>query len=206
MTPAEVETAARRKVNAVNSSFWSQLEIMDYIFQACLEMAREALVIENTYTTTSVSAQQEYAQPTNTIGIKRITYNGQKVEPITFRQADEMSLSNAVVTAAGTPSGYVIFDETIYFYPTPSDSTSTIKILAYVEPQAVTSTSVLEIPTQFHMDLVDKVVSEMYAKDENFDMAQWFDGKWEKAKLRAKNWKAKQKRGDSFASVHDEGN
>ncbi len=205
MTTAEVETAARRKINAVSSTFWSQTEIMDLIYQGCLEMAREALVVENTYTTTSVADQQEYAYPTNVISIKRVTYNGYKVEPITFRQGDSISLSNAITVTTGTPQGYAMWDETLYFYPTPSASSVTIKVFAQVEPQAVTSTSTLEIPSQFHMDLVDFVVGEMHAKDENFELANWYNSRWEKAKMRAKAWKAKSKRGDAPASVHDEG-
>jgi len=207
MTPSELETHARRRYNAVGDTFWSQQEILDYLYNACLQMAREALVIEQAYTTTTVAGTQEYAYPTNTIQIKRVTYNGSKLQPINFREDDALTGFNASTTAQGSPQYYAIWDETLILRPIP-DAAQTLKIYSYNEPQAITITSTLEVPSQFHMDLLDYVNAEMAAKDENFKAAEYYMKQWAdnpmKGLMAAKRYAARKKRGDAFAAVQDE--
>jgi hypothetical protein len=200
MTPLEIEEAARNKYNAISDSFWSQDEIMGLIYEACLDMAREAVSIENVYSTPAVSAQQSYAMPTNAISIKRIEFNGAKVERISFREDDSITNLNSSDSGAGNPTYYWEWNRTIYFRPIPNN-TNTIRIFTYDMPQAVTSTSTLEIPTQFHRDIVNYVTSEMAAKDQNPSVAALYRNLWEKAVIKAKAWSRKRKRGDEFAVV-----
>ena len=54
------------------------------------------------------------------------------------------------------------------------------------------------------MDLLDYIVSEMAAKDSNFEAAKYYANKWVEAKDSIKKWQKKRLRGDSFASVQDE--
>jgi hypothetical protein len=204
MTPQEVEQAARERYNAVNDPNWSSSEIMSLIYAACLEMAREALPIERTYSTTSVASQQEYSFPTNLMAIKRITYGGNKLLPITMREDDALTLNNQSTTATGTPQYYWIWNRTISLRPIPSSSGETIKIWAISRAQPVTSTSTLEIPTEYHMDLVNYVVSEMYAKDKDLVSAKYYKELWHKAIQDAKRWVRMSKRRDSFAAIQDE--
>lgn len=203
MTPTEIETAARNRYNSVGDSFFSQNEILDLMWDACLDMTRECNLIERVYTTSTVASQQEYSYPTSTISIKRITYDGKKLKPITMREDDAITGLNQSTTSEGTPQYYFVWNETIYLRPIPS-SVATLKIFTYNEPSEITTTSTLEIPTQFHMDLVDYIVSEMAAKDSNLDIAKWYAEKWEKSKLDIKKWQRKRLRGDSFATVQDE--
>ncbi len=203
MTPTEIETAARNKYNSVGDSFYSQDEILDLIWEACLDLTRETNLIERVYTSSTVIGQQEYSYPTSTIAIKRITYGGQKLKPITFREDDAVTGLNQGTTDQGTPTYYYLWNETIYLRPIPS-AVGTLKIFSYNEPSEVTNTSTLEIPLQYHMNLTDYVVSEMAAKDSNFSAAKYYREKWEKSKLRAKVWQKKRLRTDSFSVVQDE--
>lgn len=203
MTPTELETAARNRYNSIGDSFFSQPEILDLIWDACLDMTRECNVIERVYTTSTVANQQEYSFPTSTISIKRITYDGKKLKPITFREDDTITGLNQSTTSTGTPQYYYQWNDTIYLRPIPTD-VATLKIFTYNEPQVITTASVLEIPVQFHMDLLDYIVSEMAAKDSNFEAAQYYANKWEAAKMSIKKWQKKRLRGDSFATVQDE--
>ncbi len=203
MTPTEIETAARNRYNSVGDSFFSQDEILDLMWDACLDMTRECNLIERVYTTSTVASQQEYSYPTSTISIKRITYDGKKLKPITMREDDAITGLNQSTTSEGTPQYYFVWNETIYLRPIPS-SVATLKIFTYNEPSELTNTSTLEIPTQFQMDLVDYIVSEMAAKDSNFEAAQYYANKWERSKMDIKKWQRKRLRGDSFASVQDE--
>lgn len=203
MTITELSTAIRRKYNAVSDSFFSDEEITFLIWEACLDLARESECIEAVYSSSTVASQQEYDYPTSAIGIKRIQYAGKKLKLITMRDDDAITGLNQSTTETGTPQYYFIFKEVIYLRPLPS-AVGTLKIWTFNEPQQLTTTSTLEIPTQFHMDLSNYVVSEMAAKDLNFTTAQFYLSKWEKSKIAAKRWQQKRRRSDSFASVQDE--
>lgn len=204
MMPSEVEQMARERYNAVGETFWSQSEIFSLIYAACCEIAQETKCIERTYETTTVADTQEYPYPTNTISIKRVTYDGVKLAPIDFRKSDSLTLNNTTTTITGTPDYYVEWNGTIILFPTPNDA-KTLKVYSYNQPQAVTVTSSLEVPEIFHTRLVNYVLSEMYAKDKDFSSAQYYKTMWEqKDKAEIKKWINKRRRGDSFATVLDE--
>lgn len=203
MTPTQLEEAARNAYNAIGDSFWSSDEILGLLYDACGEMAREALIIERTYSTTTVAGTQEYDLPTNTIAVKRVTYNGQKLKPISFREDDAITGLNASDTAQGTPAFYYLWNETIGLRPLPSDALD-LKIYSFNEPSEIDTTSTLEIPTMFHRGLVNYVVAEMAAKDLNFNVAQYYKNKWDKILADAKKWTRKRRRTDSNANVIDE--
>lgn len=203
MTVQEVLTAARNKYNSIGDSFFSDSELLGLLYQACVKMNQDSKIIEATYTTSTVASQQEYAYPTNTVEIKRITYDGKKLEPISMIQDDTLTGYSQATTSTGTPVAYFIWNDTISLRPVP-DSVGTLKIYSYNEPAALTINSALEIPTIFHFDLVDFVVSEMAAKDKQFDHADRYLASFTRACAKALQYSRKKKRADGFASVQDE--
>lgn len=203
MTITQLLTSARRRYNSVNDSFFADEELINILYDACLDFARTTLCIERVYTTSTVASQQEYDYPTSTIAIKRIQYDGKKLQPINMRQDDSITALNQSTTATGDPQYYYIYNETIYLRPIPA-GVGTLKIWTYNEAQELTVSSTLEIPTQFHLDLVDYMASEMAAKDLNFTTAKYYLEKWERRKAEAKKWTQKKKRTDGFGSVMDE--
>lgn len=204
MTPLEVEQAARERYNAVGETFWSSSEIMDLIYAACLEIATETECIERTYTTTTVAGTQEYPFPDQTIEIKRVTWNGRKLEPINFREDDILTGLNASTTDQGEPAYYAQWNETMVLRPIPNDA-QTLKIYSINEPQEVTSTSVLEVPTFSHMRIVNYVLGEMYAKDKDFNSAKYYKDLWLEVDLPAiKRFAKKRLRRDRPARVQNE--
>ena len=203
MTPTEIETAARNQYNAIGDNFWSQTEILNLIWQACIELAGLTKCIERVYTTSTVASQQEYSYPTSAVSIKRITYEGKKLQAITMREDDAITGLNQATTDEGTPQDYAIWNETIYLRPSPS-AVGTLKIFSINKPQQVTITSTIEVPDQFHMGLVDYILERMAAKDRQIDLAKYYHDLWEKTKVEAMKWHKRNKRGDSFASVQDE--
>lgn len=204
MTITQIETAARNKYNAVGDSNWSSAEIWDLIYQACLELAIECYVIEKSFTATTVDGTQEYAFPTYAIAIKRVTYDGGKLEPISFREDDALTMNNQALTSKGTPQYYAVWNQTIILRPLP-DAAKTLKVYAYVEPQLIAAaTATIEVPTRCQMRLVDFIVSDMAAKDQNFQMAKYYSDRWEAYKIKEKVFTRKRLRADGFAAVKDE--
>lgn len=203
MTPSELVEFARQKYNAEGDSFYSDAELYNTIYAAHLEFARETLCIERTYTTTSVSGQQEYSFPENTFMIKRVTYDGLKLKPITFAEDDALTGFNAGTTQTGTPDCYVVWNRTLILRNIPDSSSKTIKIYSINMPSEITQTSVLEIPVQFQMDTVYYMLAEMFAKDKDFSASTYYRNLWTDALIKGKQFVRKQKRGDGFVVVND---
>lgn len=204
MTPTEIITAARRKYNAEGDDFYSDAELLYVIYQGCLELAIETECIERIYQTVTIVNQQEYAFPTNMVTIKRVTWNGRKLEPITFREDDRLTLYNQETTQTGNPQYYTQYNETIALRPIPS-SVQELKVWGAVEPQVLNSIqATLEVPTRFHYGIIDFVVSYIAQKDENFKLADVLLQRWMDFKIKAKQDFRRSKRGDSFASVQPE--
>jgi hypothetical protein len=178
MTPSEIETSARRRMNAVGSKFWSSEEIIeDYLYHAALEMAQETFCIENRYTQTTVANQAEYAAPSLMLAIKRITYDtARKLRPITKLQLDSIDF-NTNTTVTGTPQYYWYDDETIGLYPAPDD-TKELKIYTYDQPAVTTASTTLQIPTRFHGFLVIGVIWYMSMKELGHPNTRMFEFQW----------------------------
>ena len=200
MTAQEIITAARRRYNAVGDSFYSDDELLEYVYQAELELSHKK-VIKRTYTTTSASGTAEYAFPTNAFSIFRLEYDGDKLKPITFREKDALTLS--VTSTTGKSAYYTQFGDAVTLVPTPDDAL-TITMYTYDEPAAVAITSTPDSPSIFHMDIVDYVLKNMVEKDNNLALADRLSVKWAAALEKAERWEANRKSADSFAAVQDE--
>lgn len=201
MTPLDINTAARQRYNAVGDDFWSDSEIYSMIYQACCEMATEGFIIEQTYSTVSVASQQQYTFPTNALNIKRITFDGKKLDYITFREDDVITALNQTIGDTGTPTYYASWNNILYLRPVPTTAGLTIKIWANIEPQSVTAASTLELPTELQMAVVNFILSEMSAKNKNYQGAQYYRVLWEKDLARAKRLNRRRKIGDAFQVV-----
>ena len=204
MTPTQIEDAARAQYNAVNDTFFTQAEILRLMYRGCAELASKAQIIERSYTTTSVADQKEYSYPTNTHSIVRVEYNGAPLQKLSLREEDSIRYSNASTVVSGTPRYYSIFDFTLRLTPAPDTAGVTIKVFSYNQPQDISITSTLEIPTLFHDGLIDYILSKMYAKDGNMAASQYHMTLWKEVVQDAVRWKARMKRSNAYAVVGDE--
>jgi hypothetical protein len=202
MTPSDLVLYARQQWNSATDDFFSDLELYSHIWAAQNEMARKAQVIERVYTSSTVIDQRAYDFPTNAIGIKRIEYDGIKLAPISFKEDDTLTLTNTTTTATGTPQYYAIWNRAIYLRPIP-DAADTLTIYSYNAPQQVTNSSVLEVPEQFHLDLVEYLLWRKAIKDKNFEAANNFKALWDEKIVAVKEWQRKSKRSDGFTAVQD---
>lgn len=204
MTPTELEDIARVRYNAVGDSFFPQDMIFNLMFNAQMELAVKAKAIERIYTTTSVASQQAYSYPDQTIMIKRVTFDGAKLSPINMREDDVLTLFDQATTATGTPTHYFIWNRQLYLRDIPATAGLTIRIFSYNKPQAVTSTSTLEVPEEFHFNMVDYILAHFFAKDKDLNMFRYYMDRWDNAVIDAKRYFSQRKRADSFGMVQDE--
>lgn len=205
MTPAQVETAARRRYNSESSTFWSQDEVFKLIYEAELILARECNAIEGTDTSlTTTAGTRTYSVPATPaiISIKRVEVDGRKLQRIDFRDDDALTLYNAGTAQEGNAQYYTEWDGVLYLRPIPSESALQIKLYTYEEPAMLTTVSTtLSTPTRCHMRLVDYVTAQMAFKDENYDAHDRMIGRWDKFVEQERALAQKRKRADGFATV-----
>jgi len=204
MTPTQIEEAARNTYNAINDTFFSQDEILKLMYFAEQELVHEGLIIESTFQTTTVVAQQEYSYPTNVVAIKRVEYDGAKLKPINMRQDDALTLNDSQTTNSGHPAHYFIWNDTIILRPIPDD-TKTLQIRGFKEPDIPQIGSTLEVPSFFHGAIKDYCIKEMASKDQNWSMFDRYENRWNvfwKPKIR--QFVAKRKKTDAFMVVNNE--
>lgn len=203
LTVAQLLTACQEEYNAVGDTFFSDNSIYNLMTKGCNELALKAHLIEAKDTSTSTAiGTQSYSFPTSAFEIKRVEYDGAKLDPIDFREDDLVNLY-PTTTTTGTPRFYAVWNRTIYLRPIPS-AVKTLTIYSYNSPAIITSVSTLEIPAIWHWALVDFVLMNMCAKDENTKMVSYYNALWADHVKNAIIWKAKQKRTDGPAQVKDE--
>ncbi len=205
MVPTDINTAARDLYNATGDTYFTDLQIYNWIWQGENELAKKAWIIERLYSTTTTLSVQSYTYPSTTIAIKRITANGKKLKRVTYRDDDALTLSNQNATTMGWPIYYTDFNYTVNLRPIP-DMGYTLNIYSYNSPMTVTATSTLEVPQLFHFDLVDYVLMRMFMKDKNVDMVTMLETLWKDHIKEAIAYKNKLKRSDGFATVQSEEN
>lgn len=200
LTVSDLMERARQRYNAVGDDFFSDQMLRDAIFDAQTDLAKEGYVIEKTFETTSVADQREYTYPENTLSIKEVRYDSDKLQKVSLR--DDPKTSNDDPT--GTPADYAIWDEVIYLYPTPDTTGDTIQIKCYAYPQDITSnTDNIEVPQEYREDIITYINYIMAQKDQNFTLADRLLARWQDAIFKAQRQRQKRLRGDSFAQVTD---
>jgi len=203
LTPTQIEDLARQQTNAVGDTFYSQSEILQHIFQAQMELAMETRCIRNVYTASTVASTQEYSRPTRSLEIKRITYDGAKLSPITMREDDALTFMNQATTATGTPNFYFEWGDSIFLRPVPS-AVGTLKIFSVDKPQTVTTSSTLDVPDRYHVLIATTYIPAWFAlKDKNFALYERYLDAWRKGVMQAKSYERRRLRGDSFTGIQD---
>jgi hypothetical protein len=200
MTPGQIEVAARRLMNAESSQFWSSAEIIeDYLYMTILDLVNGGYHIENRYTQTTVASQEEYTKPSRAIAIKRVIYDGKKLKPISMREIDSMVIDTNTTTT-GTSEFYWEFDDVIGLYRVP-DSAKTLEMWTYDEPSRPSSTSTLEIRSNYHHHLIIGVVYYMCLKELGHPNTLLYERKWEQSKFKIIGEEKKRKQRDGMRVV-----
>ncbi len=198
----EVEDYARRRYNVVGDTrFFTSLEIQRYIWAAEMELARETFCVRNTFSAVSVSGTQEYPFPSRTLAIKRVSYDSCRVEPRTLSEV--LALTSSVAAPIGQPAIYAIWNEVLYLAPIPDTDGLEIKIFSIDEPEEVSTSATLSVPTRYHLDLAEYVVWQMAVKDKNYQGATYHEKRWHDIVTKAKAFERKALRTDQQGFMRD---
>jgi len=201
LTASDIMTRARERYNAVGDDFFSDQMLRSLIFSAQEELAKEGWVIEKTYTTTSVADTRELTFPTNTLAIKEVKYDYKKLKKYTLAEDPKTDATETT----GTPFGYALWDNVVFLYPTPDTSGDTIQIRTYAYPADLTqNTSAVDVPDEYKDDLINFLLSHMALKDQNINLASYYQNLWRETVMKASEQRRKMLRADRPARVRDE--
>lgn len=200
MTLNEMITAARNRYNAYGSSFWGDDELRQLIYEACMALSVEGEIIEKSFEAQTVDGTQEYELPQYTIGVKRAVWYGKPLEKISFIDEDQINGWNEMTITRGDPVYFNVWENKIRLLPTPS-SARTLKVYTYNEPQPLVQASILEIPSRFHIYMLDYVLAMMVLKDDKFALSDKLLQRWENQILKVRVANKKLKRSGAFNFV-----
>lgn len=201
MTPADLETYVRQRYNAIGDTFYPQLEIYNFFWQAQLELAMETYCIKNVYTALSVADQRAYDIPTNAIVIERVEYDGKRIFQNDLTDDDCYTANNPGTTTSGTPINYQRFGSTLYLRPIPSTDALTIKVFSSDQPTQPSSSGLLDVPSTYHLMLADYALYCMFSQDQNAGMADRHYQIWVSNKSKVQELETLKNSGDEFKVV-----
>jgi hypothetical protein len=180
MTPQEIINAVRRRYNAVGDNYFSDAMLLDEIYLASQQIALETECIKKRYTASTVADQREYSKPTNCYRIERIEVDGVRLDHHDFVEDDTYTGNDSDTTASGDPTFYSEYGDTIFLRPIPDASGDTITIFSIDMPDTVTISSTLDIPSRYHYAIIEAVLESMFGKDQNYQMADYHQRRFER--------------------------
>ncbi len=178
MTLSQFIEVVRRRHNAESDTFWSDAEIYQLITNRANECLSIIGLLEATTTTVSVAATQAYNFPSGTSTIAQINYKAVRLKQITFRQWEHFK--SETTTISGTPREWVKWNRQFLLIPIPDTSSDTITIYYFKEHPYIDGTiqTTIDIQAVLHPHLVHGVLADMFAKDQNPNMARYYEDKW----------------------------
>ena len=199
ITLTQLNDIIRQRYNAVGDTYFSDQYIYDLVFEAESKLAKDGYVIENTYITSSVSGTRELSYPTNTLAVREVRYNYDKLIKLPLIDDPKVDSSNPT----GTPTHYSIWDNVIILYPTPDTSSDTIQVRVYEYPQRLTSTSTLNVPDEYQIDVCNFVLAHMALKDSNVPLYREYMSLWNDCVEKAKEQRAIREQADKMNQTRD---
>lgn len=178
MTLSQFVTYVRNRHNAATDSNWSDAEIYALTTGRCNEICSIIGMLEGTdATTTTVSGTQAYSFPSNFITVKALLYDGQLLQPVSFKEWEDQKSSGT--TPTGKPVTYVVWNAQVLLIPTP-DSAETLTFYGEKQHPFIDNSSqtTIDIPSVLHFRLANGVIADMASKDENWNMFTTFQNIW----------------------------
>lgn len=171
---SEIVTAVQRQFGDESGTQINSTDIIRWINQGQLQIARRIEAYKSTATTLSVAGQTAYNLPSDQIlAITAIMYANTPLQYISFEQAQASILvSSNFSSIQNTPTTYYEWDDSIYLYPIPKDSGDEIKLFIVRQPAVITAvTDPLTLPDTHFEGLLQYVLSQAYELDDDFASA-----------------------------------
>jgi hypothetical protein len=124
-----------------------------------------------------IAGQQDYSLPADFSMLRSLQYNGFHLNRLSFNEFNEyldgFRKANPPIFGNGIPDSYMVWNNTITMFPTPSTSITAGLTIYYIRhPTTITSYSdSLSVPAQYHKAIVDYCLQQAYELDEDSQKA-----------------------------------
>jgi len=204
VTLAKFLETVRARHNADGDSYWGTDELYGLVTNRCNEVLSVIGLLEATDTDTSVATTQAYDYPSGTVTVRQVNYKANRLKRISFRQWQHFKTDTT--TTSGLPTMWVPWNRQILMVPIPDTSGDTITIYNYQEHPEINggSQATIDIPSVLHNHLVNGVLADMFAKDENPVLSRQYEEKWLGIGYAAcQKFKATEDSASSFQTIGD---
>lgn len=173
MNVSEIAARIKRQFGDESGVQVTDDDIYRWVNDAQKDIAMAQTLLETVATTPIVANQNEYTLPLNILTLRSIRVLGNKIKVLSLQEAEEyipnFDLSSAWIT--GVPEVAWIWANTIALYPVPNTSGS-LKVYYTRNPIEITAgTDTPELPTKYHLRIVEYCLAQAYEMDENWDAA-----------------------------------
>lgn len=173
-TAQNVSDAVKRQFGDESGAQITDTDIIRWINEGQLEIARKTKYSKTTASTPSVADQAQYSMPgVNIIGIEAVTYKAVPLDQRTFVEVQELLLKVKDPTGTNltdTPFLWYEYDDSIFLHPAPTVAGDTITLFCSVQPATVTSLSDdLSVPDTYYKTLVDYILQQAYELDDDWN-------------------------------------
>ncbi len=163
----DITTVIRKAGRAFGDSsniLIDEADWLDWINEVQLKIVRETEC--NSTRITPAASAFPYALPADFLRGKRVVYGDRALQLTTLSEMDDKFLPQ---DDAGASWWYYYHDGSIYLYPDPSSTDSTVVTIDYIAlPTTVATTSdPLTVPASFHEDIVRFLVMRAHERNEN---------------------------------------
>lgn len=206
MTPVQALATVRTQLNETTAAFWTDAEIMAYLWEGETILAGKIGGIQAATAHTTVTGTAAYAKPTNCLRIDRLTYNGKKLKKGDFRDRDSLDGTTYGSTLqSARPEMYVEWGVSVYLYPVPDDA-KPLDYFFFKSPTVLTATASafsLQEETLQAM-LPDYAIWKGSMKDQELTRADRHKKYWDDNLLRAESIWNDRNNQDRVLGVKDE--
>lgn len=172
-TVADVMRAVKRTFGDESGVQLEDADVFMWINDAQDEIVRRNQVLKATSTSLSVVGQKDYSYPNDLIlKVESIHYDGQRLENISFAQAEESIIHNSNLVNRGTPEFWYEWAGKFSFLPVPDTALSITMYYTKKPARIALVGDLLSVPDKYYQNVVAYVLQQAYEMDEDWQASQ----------------------------------
>lgn len=165
MNVGDIRRRIKNKIGDTAGSEVTDTQLLDWINDGTLEIARRVQQPQATATTVTVAAQASYSIATfaaDVLRLRTVLYDGLLMQALSQEEVDQLLPDREKLNQQGVPQSFWVFADTITLWPAPSSAGLVLKIMYVKRPALVAiDADVPNIPLHMHLDLVNYVWSQV---------------------------------------------
>lgn len=181
MLLADVIRQVQREFGDDNEIFLTKQDIVDFVNEARIRIARDANIgyASNTFTASVGSYTFASSSSTTIPAIRRVSYGTKAIQYMSLETLDSINVDREL---PGEPEFYYVQGNTLKLFPKPlaTDSTTVTVETNSIFANLIPTDSDLQIPVQYHNDLVLFAIARAHHRDQNHRAAELKMAEFEK--------------------------